>query len=181
MARGRKPTPTHLRIIAGNPGKRPINGAEPKPKRARPEAPSYMDAESKKIWDAVVKELDDISILTSIDVFAVETLCAAIADHRSSVRQIEANAKHHREQKKTEPKEEPIFSSDGRYYRTVSGTGSAMWRAHPAIAVRSDADRRIRGWCAEFGLTPAARTRLVVGTGGGTVDPAEDDEFGLGA
>ena len=29
--RGRKPTPTHLKAITGNPGKRPINHAEPRP------------------------------------------------------------------------------------------------------------------------------------------------------
>lgn len=29
--RGRKPKPTHLKLLEGNPGHRPINGAEPKP------------------------------------------------------------------------------------------------------------------------------------------------------
>ena len=29
--RGKKPKPTHLKLITGNPGKRPLNEAEPKP------------------------------------------------------------------------------------------------------------------------------------------------------
>ena len=31
MPRGRRPKPTHLKLIEGNPGKRPIDGAEPQP------------------------------------------------------------------------------------------------------------------------------------------------------
>lgn len=177
--KGRKPTPTHLRIVTGNPGKRPINGAEPKPRRSRPPAPTHLDKESKAIWDVVVKELDDISILTSIDIFAVEVLCAAISDHRSSIRQIARNATAHTSDKRA--KRDPTFSQDGQYYMTVNQSGSTMWRAHPALALKSDADRRIRGWCAEFGLTPAARTRLVVGIGAPNQDSEQDDEFGFGA
>lgn len=176
---GRKPKPTHLKLIQGNPGKRPINGAEPKPKRSRPAAPDHLDKESKLIWEAVVKELDDISILTSIDIFAVEILCAAISDHRAAIRQIARNAKSHAADRKA--KADPSFSADGHYYKTINQSGSTMWRAHPALALKSDADRRIRGWCAEFGLTPAARTRLVVGTGGPSTESKQDDEFGLGA
>ena len=31
--RGRKPTPTAIKELEGNPGKRPMNSAEPKPDR----------------------------------------------------------------------------------------------------------------------------------------------------
>lgn len=37
--RGRKPKPTHLKLLEGNPGHRPINGAEPKPNPGLPTCP----------------------------------------------------------------------------------------------------------------------------------------------
>ena len=36
MTRGRKPTPTHLKLVRGNPGKRAVNDAEPKPQVVLP-------------------------------------------------------------------------------------------------------------------------------------------------
>ena len=32
--------------------------------------------------------------------------------------------------------------------------------SHPAVAVMQDADRRIKAWVAEFGMTPSARSRV---------------------
>lgn len=83
--------------------------------------------------------LDEMGVLTAADVFAVEVLCEALADHREAGETIAA---------------------EGRFYETTNATGGSMWRLHPAVALRSDADRRIRGWCAEFGLTPSARSRI---------------------
>lgn len=177
MSKGRKPTPTYLKVVRGNPGKRPLPQNEPKPKKARkrPTAPSHVSEIAKGIWDQIVKELDDIAILTTIDVFAVEILCEALADHRASGQQIET-ARAEYAAAKAEDKESD-WSADGRYYRTRNKDGGFMWRAHPAVALRSDADRRLRAWCAEFGLTPSARTRLVVGTGGTQAENDDDDEF----
>lgn len=36
--RGRKPKPTALKVLEGNPGKRPLNKNEPNLKRKRPDA-----------------------------------------------------------------------------------------------------------------------------------------------
>ena len=38
--RGRKPTPTHLKLVRGNPGKRPLNASEPKPQLTLPSPPA---------------------------------------------------------------------------------------------------------------------------------------------
>lgn len=174
--KGRKPTPTHLRVIAGTEKPKHDPASEPQPKRAkRPKAPDHLNAATAAIWDQVVKELDSISILTSVDVFAVEILASAISDHRTAVQQLADNAASHIADE--EAGVEPTYSANGHYYRVVATSGSLTWKAHPAQALKSDADRRIRGWCAEFGLTPAARTRLTVGTGGSIEQADDEDEF----
>lgn len=158
MARGRKPKPTHLKLVTGNPGRRPLNEDEPHPRRERPSAPAHISEGAREVWGQVVMVLDEMGVLTAADVFAVEVLCEALADHRASGRTIKECAAAHRAAK--EAGRDPEFSPDGRYYRTVNQGGGVMWRSHPALALRSDADRRIRGWCSEFGLTAAARTRI---------------------
>ena len=44
--RGRKPKPTALKVLEGNPGKRPLNENEPKPERKAPECPSWLEPEA---------------------------------------------------------------------------------------------------------------------------------------
>src|SRR3712207_9351656 len=36
--------------------------------------------------------------------------------------------------------------------------------AHPAVALAADADRRLKSWLNEFGLTPASRSRVSAST-----------------
>ena len=44
--RGFAPEPTVLKVIKGNPGKRPLNVREPKPKPIKPTCPAWLDAEA---------------------------------------------------------------------------------------------------------------------------------------
>lgn len=46
--RGRKPIPTAIKELEGNPGKRALNKKEPKPKRKAPKCPMWLDIEAKK-------------------------------------------------------------------------------------------------------------------------------------
>lgn len=151
MAKGRKPTPIHLRLVKGNPGKRPINTAEPKPRRERPSAPAHVSDKARETWGYVTSILDGMGVLTKADALALEVLCEAYADYLTARAELRA------------------FGSN--YYETVNQTGGVMHRAHPAVAVMQDADRRIKAWLAEFGMTPSARSR-VKGEAEGEEDPA---------
>jgi len=48
--RGRKPKPTQLKLLEGNRGHRPINGAEPKPPGAQPTCPTHLSPTAKAEW-----------------------------------------------------------------------------------------------------------------------------------
>ncbi len=48
--RGRKPTPTAIKRLRGNPGKRPLNEAEPKPHGDLEEPPDWLTDEQKAGW-----------------------------------------------------------------------------------------------------------------------------------
>ena len=44
--RGRKPTPTAIKELEGNPGKHKINEAEPKPEKKAPPCPKWLEPEA---------------------------------------------------------------------------------------------------------------------------------------
>jgi P27 family predicted phage terminase small subunit len=140
MTKGRKPKPSHLKLVAGNPGKRRINKSEPMPQRGRPSPPSHVSDKARETWGYVVAALDQTGVLAKPDALALELLCEAYADY------LDARA--------------ALKDRGSNYYETVNQTGGVMYRAHPAVAVMQDADRRIKAWLGEFGMTPSARSRV---------------------
>ena len=64
---GRKPIPTELKIIRGNPGKRPLNDREAMPKVKLPPVPSYLNKRAKAEWRRMGKRLFDAGLMTELD------------------------------------------------------------------------------------------------------------------
>jgi P27 family predicted phage terminase small subunit len=133
-------TPSHLKIITGNPGKRPLPVNEPKPKRARPSAPAHLSDRAKAAWPSLVDVLDNTGVLTVADALALEMLAESVADF------LEARA--------------TLKAFGSNFYETKTPTGATMHRAHPALAAMQAADKRARAWMVEFGMTPSARTKV---------------------
>ena len=65
--RGRKPKPTAIKELEGNPGKRELNQNEPKPEKKAPRCPTWLEAEAKKEWKRLAKQLEQLGILTEVD------------------------------------------------------------------------------------------------------------------
>lgn len=82
--RGRKPKPTALKVLEGNPGKRPLNTDEPKPKKKAPKCPSWLEPEAKKEWRRMSKTLEKIGVLTQVDGAAFAGYCQAYARWREA-------------------------------------------------------------------------------------------------
>ena len=73
--RGRKPTPTAIKELEGNPGKRPLNSNEPKPDATAPKCPKWLEPEAKKEWKRLSIEMERIGILTKVDMAAFAAYC----------------------------------------------------------------------------------------------------------
>ena len=52
MRKGRKPTPRNLKIVRGNPGKRPMGAREPQPEVNVPEPPDFLGKIAKEHFTA---------------------------------------------------------------------------------------------------------------------------------
>jgi len=53
-----------------------------------------------------------------------------------------------------------IINRDGRTYTTTNSDGDTLIKGHPAVAQLRAADSQFKSYLVEFGLTPAARTKV---------------------
>jgi len=146
---GRRPKPTKLKLVTGNPGKRKLNEKEPKPAREIPSPPSHLTDWGKTAWGRLTVLLDGMGVLTVADTMALERLCDLYAE-----------ILHLRQ----------LIEIEGRTYTTKTQMGDFLIKANPAVSMLADADRRFKSYLVEFGLTPAARTKVHVNG-----DQEEDD------
>jgi P27 family predicted phage terminase small subunit len=135
MVRGRKPIPTHLKILHGNPGKRPLNEAEPTPPADRPERPPHLAGEAAAEWDRVCELLDKMGLLSSADRAVIAAFCEAWG------RWVEAEAMVRKIGAVIVTKEKTLYQN-------------------PYLAVANKAIEQFTKLAAELGLTPSSRSRV---------------------
>ncbi len=148
--RGPPPKPTHLKLIAGNPGKRPLNAREPKPPKGRPRCPDWLSVETRKVWKRLVATLEAMGLLTAADGDAVAAYAQTYVRWR---------------------KAEEFLEKRGEVYpiRDEKGQLRCM-QQFPQVAIARNLLLVLKAYQQEFGLTPAARSRISM--------PADDRDFG---
>jgi hypothetical protein len=72
---GRRPQPTALKVLRGNPGKRPLNAREPQPPAGEVVKPAQLSSAAGVVWDAIAPACLAMGTLTTADVTAFRTLC----------------------------------------------------------------------------------------------------------
>lgn len=149
--RGRKPKPTALKVLEGNPGKRPLNEHEPVPPKETIKCPTWLEAEAKKEWRRLAPSLEAMGVLTTADLMAFAGYCQAYARWREA---------------------EEFISKHGTIFQTPSGYVQQV----PQVSIAQQNLKIMQSFCAEFGLTPASRSRIIAATGEGAVDEADPME-----
>lgn len=76
---GRHPKPTALKVLQGNPGKRPLPKNEPIPPGGEVEKPRLRKGASRA-WDRYAPMVIEMGLLTPVDVPAFAMLCNLIAE-----------------------------------------------------------------------------------------------------
>jgi phage terminase small subunit len=66
-------------MLTGNPGKRPLNGDEPRPEANIPECPPELRPLATQEWDRLAGELAALRLLTNLDRAALAAYCGAYA------------------------------------------------------------------------------------------------------
>jgi P27 family predicted phage terminase small subunit len=136
--RGRKPLPSNVVRLRGNPGKRRLNDAEPRPAIKAPSCPSCLGEEARKEWKWLAGELAELGLLTTIDRGMLAAYCQAHALWVEAV------------------------SSIGRYGTMVKSPNGFPMQS-PYVAVANKQVEIMVRIAAEFGMTPSSRSRIRVG------------------
>lgn len=156
MKPGRKPQPTHLKLVKGNPGKRAINKEEPIPARQLPNPPAELSDDAKVEWGRVSEGLYRLGLLTGIDRAALAAYCQAYGRWMQAERAIAEMAKRD-------------LVTSGLLIKTTNGNAIQ----NPLVGTANKAMADVVRYAAEFGMTPSARTRINTERPGEQDDPAE--------
>ena len=82
---GRKPKPTKLHVIHGNPSRKKLNTNEPEPAPVKnPSPPKHLDAIAAYLWRMLCVELESLGILGRIDLKALERYCECYSTWRDA-------------------------------------------------------------------------------------------------
>ena len=83
-----KPKPTNLKILEGNPGKRPLNLDEPQPERGA-ECPDWLCNRGQKEWQRLAPVLENCGILTAADQNTLAAYCEAFANYVQATQEVQ--------------------------------------------------------------------------------------------
>jgi len=139
MKPGPAPKPTKLKLLAGNPGRRPLNEDEPE-FNGECIMPTWLTPGAKAEWERIVPGLKSIGLITEVDMAALAGYCIAVDQLERSTMLLQP----------TEDKPTPEVQVATSGYEVPSG----------AELMRRQAMKDVRAFAAEFGFTPAQRTRI---------------------
>lgn len=86
MNMANRPTPTAMKKLAGNPGKRAFNEHEIEPTLGAPVCPDWLVGDSRDEWSRIVPELDRLGVLTCVDHSVLIGHCATYGEIVATVK-----------------------------------------------------------------------------------------------
>jgi P27 family predicted phage terminase small subunit len=126
-----------LKLLAGNPGHRPLPVDEPEPDGDLFEAPDHLTDRQKQIWAKCIHDAP-AGLLKKLDTNVLERFCAAKETWEDANRRV------------------------GETGSVVNQPGGGGFMRNPFLNVRIDMAKEMRQAADELGFSPAARTRVKV-------------------
>ena len=155
-SRGPARTPTQILKLRGSWLAKTREG-EPKGDPATPHCPKWLRKEGKVLWKEIVPQLAAMGVLARCDRNAVARYCQTFAKWREA---------------------EEFLKEHGAVYPEKDASGRTVGlKEYPQAAQAVRFAEQLLRLEREFGLTPSARSNLVV-TRKDTGDPAKDRFFG---
>ena len=135
MPAGRKPKPTNLKLIQGTYRPDRANPSEPKPRAVIPPCPKFLQGEAKKQYQKTAKKLARIGLMTELDDLALSMLCQGWQEYLDNTEQV---------------KKSGILVKSPNGFPVLN----------PYLIAANQAIKKVRSLLAEFGMTPASRSRI---------------------
>lgn len=129
--------PTNLKILEGNPGKRPLPENEIKPKEVLPKCPVWLNKEAKKKFKQLSKIFYTLGLLTEIDIDMLVMYCQDYAIYKECQIKI---------------KNEGLFVKDKDY----------NLRKNKYLMILNQVAPRMVTYMSKFGMSPSDRAGLEI-------------------
>ena len=152
--KGRKPKPTALKILAGNPGKKPLNDKEPKIPDGKPTCPRHLNHYAKLEWKRIAPILYKAGLLNFIDRAMLAVYC------QNWGRWVEA------ETRLKEMEEDFKIGS-------VIKTPKDNYVQNAWLGISNRAQDKMMKVAVEFGMSPSSKSRVMVQIGDEEISLAE--------
>jgi P27 family predicted phage terminase small subunit len=147
---GPRPQPLRLKLLRGNPGKQAIRGAFDPPRPPEPPSPPpFLTGHALEEWRRVAPGLSLFGLLSDFDVGPLAAYCMAFAHW------IEA-----------EELLRELNDAGDTAHGLLSRGAEGQPRRNPLVAIAREAASDMVRFAAEFGFSPAARSRIALGIGG---------------
>lgn len=152
MGAGRKPKPTAMKELEGNPGKRKLNKKEPMPGKGMPDCPKWLLPDAQEEWKRLCEKLNQMGVLTEVDRSAFAAYCQSFARWKEAQEHID---------------------SEGSNFETEKGyQQQTLW-----VGIANTNQKLMLQAASEFGLTPSARSRTMAASGVKQDDVDEMEEI----
>jgi P27 family predicted phage terminase small subunit len=138
--RGRKPLPTNLKLITGNPGKQRLPKGEPQAEICIPDPPACLDAYAMEEWARITPVLLALGLISELTMPAVVAYCDSFSDWRTATEELSK-------------------------MKTEDGAAAALVSRLKVVA-RGAREAMVK-FATEFGGTEAAKARLAIDPGRG--------------
>jgi P27 family predicted phage terminase small subunit len=134
--KGRKPKPTFLKLIEGNPGHRPINRDEPEPEGELKDPPEHFSSRQQRIWRECIENSPQ-GLLSKLDGSMLEIFVVAKSGWEAAIARVEES---------------------GAVVRIPGG----QWAQNPFVSIaRRHAETMVKVG-SELGFSPASRSRVKI-------------------
>jgi P27 family predicted phage terminase small subunit len=144
---GPRPQAVRLKLLRGNPGRRPIRGLfDPPQPPEPPEPPPFLKGYALEEWRRVAPGLTLFGLLTELDVTPLAAYCMAYEHWRTAEEMLKQ-----------------LADADPRAHALLIKGSKGQPRSNPLIQIAREAANDMIRCASEFGFSPAARSRIALG------------------
>lgn len=134
-----RPKPSALKLLNGNPGRRPLNRHEPQFESGIPDKPKWFDTYASEEWDRIVGHLNGQRVFTNNDLGILVSVCVAYEQMRETL---------------------AIIKQLGRSYTVEDMGGNTHFKARPECVRFETAQKEYRTLLSEIGFSPSSRSKI---------------------
>ena len=147
---GRIAQPTALKLLRGNPGRRPLPKDEPRPAVRLPNPPAHFTAAQRAHWFKVGRQLKALGVMTEVDGNMLGLLCEAMARWDEAVVAVQ------------------------KYGMVIIHSKTQMPVRSPYLDILTESTAQTMRLLQEFGMGPSSRARVTAQPKPTKADPMEE-------